>query len=357
MNLRLNAQSRMTSVVALSKQVTKQSLDKVSKLKASLLGNDLSIDAVRIWVISLFVRALKTCSVEKDRLDAVAWLAITREIIGSEGLSTASKAKKVYELTGTRRLATSIFRGVGQAYKSYKQSDMSLALKVAIPVTLSAGAVIGGSSVGLAGFGSAIGVPVLLLVFLGAAGITSVLEGILSSAEARNYLSVVAYMIAQDEILRRCSQTLRRAMVDEMAAPQRQSSGSSEAELTASLLAMNPYDFERHTMSFFQDAGMLAWVTKKSNDAGVDGFVRHANGIVVVQCKRNAEDNRVGRPVVQQFKGVIEEQNAWRGYIVSTSTFTREAAESAGKNDRVILVDIGELIKWHREGMDTSLMQ
>jgi hypothetical protein len=34
-------------------------------------------------------------------------------------------------------------------------------------------------------------------------------------------------------------------------------------------------------------------------------------------------------PTVRQFKGVIEEQNALRGYIITTSTFTEEAMESA----------------------------
>ena len=84
----------------------------------------------------------------------------------------------------------------------------------------------------------------------------------------------------------------------------------------------------------------------------MDGFARHPEGLIVVQCKRNAPENPVGRPVVQQFKGVVEENGAWRGYIVTTSSFSEEAVESAAMNDRVRLVDLNALIQWHKTGAD-----
>ncbi len=76
----------------------------------------------------------------------------------------------------------------------------------------------------------------------------------------------------------------------------------------------------------------------------------HPDGLIVVQCKRNSEDNAVGRPIVQQFKGVIEEQKAFRGYIVTTSRFTEEARSSAEQNDRIRLIDWQELLVWHERG-------
>ena len=102
-------------------------------------------------------------------------------------------------------------------------------------------------------------------------------------------------------------------------------------------------------MGFFQNQGMLAWVTKKSNDAGVDGFARHPKGLIIVQCKRYNPDNSVGRPAIQQFKGVIEENEAWRGYIITTSQFSSEAIDSASKNDKLYLVDMETIVKWHLE--------
>jgi restriction endonuclease Mrr len=50
---------------------------------------------------------------------------------------------------------------------------------------------------------------------------------------------------------------------------------------------------------------------------------------------------------VQQFKGVVEEQNALRGYIVTTSTFTEEAMQFAELSDKLVLVDIDALVRWH----------
>jgi restriction endonuclease Mrr len=52
---------------------------------------------------------------------------------------------------------------------------------------------------------------------------------------------------------------------------------------------------------------------------------------------------------VQQFKGVIEEQNAYHGYIVTTSSFSEEARQSAVLSGRITLVDSGELVSWHFE--------
>ncbi|WP_186407579.1 restriction endonuclease [Candidatus Accumulibacter aalborgensis] len=329
-------------------------MDRIAGAAHDMASQNAPIKAVKGWVVSLFVQAISSCSIEQDRMDAVAWLATAREFLGNDGWSTASKAKKIYALTDSRRLAKGVFRSVSQAYRSYKNADMPLAVKIAIPVTLSAGAILGGPSVGIAGFGSAIGMPILLVIFLGAAGITSVLEAVLSNSEARNYVSIVAYMIAKDEILRRSSHEMRKAMSEEIMSPRRQECRSGDSEVQTMLFRMNPYDFEKHVMSFFQDAGLLAWATKKSNDAGVDGFARHSNGLIVVQCKRNAEENGVGRPTIQQFKGVVEENSAWRGYIVTTSYFTDEAVKSASKNASVILIDRGKLLEWHRSGIDAT---
>ncbi len=59
-------------------------------------------------------------------------------------------------------------------------------------------------------------------------------------------------------------------------------------------------------------------------------------------------DNPVGRPAVQQMKGVLEEQKALRGYIVTTSRFTNEAVERASKNSKLRLIDGQTLLTWHQ---------
>ncbi|MDX6766869.1 MAG: restriction endonuclease [Candidatus Methylacidiphilales bacterium] len=209
-----------------------------------------------------------------------------------------------------------------------------------------------------AGFVSAAtgGIPVFLsLLFLGFAfmlvGIITTIQAIFRDPKSGAYLGVVMGMIARDIAVRRASDALQKAMAAKPAAPDKQPMPPDEADLRQRLLAMDPFDFERHVMSFFSDAGMVAWVTKKSNDAGVDGFSRHPKGLVVVQCKRNAASNPVGRPVVQQLKGVVEENQAWCGIIVTTSSFTLEAQASGGKSERIVLVDMDALVEWHKTGL------
>jgi restriction system protein len=124
---------------------------------------------------------------------------------------------------------------------------------------------------------------------------------------------------------------------------------AEEISLRQSLLSMDPFNFERHAMSFFQRAGLEAWATRKSNDFGVGGFAVHPDGLIIVQCKRNSTENRVGRPIIQQFKGVAEEQNAHRGYVITTSAFTEDAMMSAALTDRIVLIAMDDLVRWHAE--------
>ena len=303
------------------------------------------------WLVSLFIKALENISNEQDRLDILTWLTLAREKLADNSLSSLDKFTQIYALIDFKKSITAVFSGVSEAVKNYARSDLPLALKITLPVTLAAATVIGGQSVGVAGFGSAIGLPVLLLIFVGVAGVTSILQAFLGGDDTDNYIGVVLSMIARDEVLRRTKQSLREAMSAAPVAPKKQVLSSEIETLKANLLEMNPYDFERHVMSFFQDKGLLAWVTKKNNDAGVDGFARHENGLIIVQCKRNAINNTVGRPVIQQFKGVIEENEAWCGYVVTTSSFTKEALESSLKNNRVVLIAMDELVVWHLNGV------
>ena len=85
-------------------------------------------------------------------------------------------------------------------------------------------------------------------------------------------------------------------------------------------------------------------------DRGIDGWADYPQGLLVVQCKRYAEDHPVGRPVAQQLRGVVEEAGAIRGYLVTTSRFTQEAQESASLSPMLVLVDLDALMAWHRDG-------
>lgn len=311
----------------------------------------MSNNAVREWLIGLLIKSIGAISTEQDRLEVLGWLALVRETLTNTELSFKAKAQQIYHVSDSKKTAGIVLRSLNETVSNYKKADLPLSVKVAIPATMAAAVFVGGQGAGIAALGGAIGVPVLLLIFLGAAGVTSVLEAFFTQKSAQNYIGIVMSIIARDELYRRASKQLQSAMTGQPIEPKFYTMPKQDAEIRQQLLEMTPSDFERHVMSFFQREGLVAWVTQQSNDAGVDGFAKHDAGLIVVQCKRNAPDNSVGRPIVQQFKGVVEENQAWRGYIVTTSGFTKDAVESAQKNEKLVLVDMGELVKWHVEGL------
>lgn len=306
------------------------------------------MNKVEQWIVTTFKKSIHSMSNESDRTDILAWLILVREVLKKNELSTKQKARQIYEISNAKDTVKIILRSIKKSFDSYKDADISLALKIAIPVTLAAATAVGGAGVGIAGFGSAIGLPVLVLVFIGTSGITAILESFITSKESQTYISSVIAIIVQDNIYLKATKTLQKAMVNEPAEPKEAPLDNSNREkLKEELLKMDSFAFEQHVMSFFQKDGMLAWLTKKSNDAGVDGFAKAKEGLIVVQCKRYAQNNLIGRPYIQQFKGVIEENEAYKGYLVTTSFFTKEAKESALKNERLVLVDMDTLLDWH----------
>ncbi|MBP1299973.1 restriction endonuclease [Bradyrhizobium elkanii] len=303
-------------------------------------------EGIRKGLVTRFASAIRHSTRAEDRAIAIRWLSDSRAVIASD-LSPTDKFKKLNSLVNSRTAITAIAKSVSEAVSNYRKSDLPLSMKIALPATLAAVPLVGGQAAGIAAFGGAFGVPVLSLVFLGTAGITSIIETIVTNPEARPHIAEIIDAIAQDERLRRASAQMRAAMKEQPMDPTRFAVPPEEFALRAYLLNMDPFQFERHTMSFFDAAGLESWATRKSNDYGVDGFAIHPAGLIVVQCKRNAPENRVGRPTIQQFKGVIEEHGAFRGYVVSTSGFTDEAIESAGLSEKVALVDMDVLVGWH----------
>ncbi len=54
-----------------------------------------------------------------------------------------------------------------------------------------------------------LGVPVLLLIFLGTAGITSIIEAVVTNPEARTHITEIIDIIVQDERLRRTTAQMK----------------------------------------------------------------------------------------------------------------------------------------------------
>ncbi|MEH2497857.1 restriction system protein [Bradyrhizobium sp. AZCC 1678] len=309
---------------------------------------DAVTEGIKKWLISRFASAIKHATRAEDRVLAIQWLSDSRAVVASD-LRPVEKFKKLNALINSRTAVVAIAKSVAEAVSNYRKSDLPLSMKIALPATLAAIPLVGGQGAGVAAFGSALGVPVLLLIFLGAAGITSIIEAVVTNPEARPHIAEIIDVIVQDERLRRASAQMKAAMKEQPMDPTRFAVPVEEVALRKHLLGMDPFQFERHTMSFFEAAGFESWATRKSNDFGVDGFAIHPEGLMIIQCKRNAPSNKVGRPTIQQFKGVIEEQEAFRGYVITTSGFTEEAIESAGRSEKIFLIDMDTLVQWHAD--------
>lgn len=304
-------------------------------------------EGIRNWLVSVFASAIKHSIRADDRALAVQWLGQSRDIVASD-LRSVEKFRKLNELIDSRAALKVVARSVSESIANYRKSNLPLSLKIALPATLAALPLVGGQGAGIAAFGGALGVPVLLLIFLGATGITSIIEAIVTNPQARPHMADIIDVIINDERLRRTSAEMKAAMRQKPGDPVSHPMPASERELRQSLLDIDPFKFEQHIMSFFVRSGLEAWQTRASNDFGADGFAKHNDGLIVVQCKRNSTENKVGSPTVQQFKGVIEDHGAFRGYIVTTSAFTENAKMSANMSDKVILVDMDTLARWHK---------
>jgi hypothetical protein len=283
---------------------------------------------------------------------AVAWLTQAQAVLASERLSLRQKAAKITDAAAGLG-NWEAFKAILQAMAAHYQR-LPLSLRVALPAAGLAAPFLGGAGAGIAAFGGAVGVPVLLLLFLGAAGVASILEALLGGKSKTGnetlFAAGILAIIASDIAFSRMNKQIRSRISESVAKPRKQPVSATESILRAELLGMDPVCFERHVMSFFSDAGMTAWVTPASMDAGIDGVAKNGSQLILVQCKRYAPGNLVGRPDIQQFKGVLEENQADIGVFVTTSAFTKHAVESAGKNAKLALVDIDALVAWHVSG-------
>lgn len=87
-------------------------------------------------------------------------------------------------------------------------------------------------------------------------------------------------------------------------------------------------DFELLVGQYFRTRGYTVTETRSGPDGGVDLIVRESGDTFLVQCKR-WKATKVPVQVVRELYGLIAEQGAAGGYIVSTGRFTRDAAAFA----------------------------
>lgn len=92
---------------------------------------------------------------------------------------------------------------------------------------------------------------------------------------------------------------------------------------------LDPRKFEILIAELLKDKGYEVELTQPSKDGGYDILAIRRDDIgtalTLVECKRYAEDNKVGVEIVRGLYGVLEAKKATQGLIATTSYFTKGA--------------------------------
>lgn len=109
----------------------------------------------------------------------------------------------------------------------------------------------------------------------------------------------------------------------------------------ASMPDLHPRLFEYVVGALFAASGYRdVRLTGPSADGGVD--IRATKNVgggrssFIVQCKRYAPARKIGRPTVQLLYGVSAQQRATKAALVTTSTFSRPAADFLAANENQV---------------------
>lgn len=135
-----------------------------------------------------------------------------------------------------------------------------------------------------------------------------------------------------DELIAGGYKQLRDALAIELLERIKNVSPSRFEELVVELLVKMGYGGTQ------EDAGQ---VVGKSGDGGIDGIInedRLGLDVIYIQAKRWEAD--VGRPEIQKFVGALAGNKASKGVFITSSGFSKGAAEYASQvNHRVVLID------------------
>jgi restriction system protein len=113
------------------------------------------------------------------------------------------------------------------------------------------------------------------------------------------------------------------------------------------LLALQPVQFEHLIRELFEAMGMKSWVTQASKDEGVDGVAVNEDpivgGLCIIQAKRYSKI--VGLEAVHALAGVMEDKNAAKGVLVTTSWVGKASRDFAARNGSRIEIIEGRHLK------------
>lgn len=112
---------------------------------------------------------------------------------------------------------------------------------------------------------------------------------------------------------------------------------------------LSPADFEDLVAEVFHRSGFEVMVTPRTRDGGKDIIATYNMGgipcMLIIECKRYAEDRKVGVGVIRQIHGTQQAEHYGKAVVVTSSSFSRDAKKFANDiKDMVVLVDRHKLM-------------
>jgi restriction system protein len=143
-------------------------------------------------------------------------------------------------------------------------------------------------------------------------------------------------LFTPEEAIESAYQKLRKNLTADLIQMVKKVSPSFFEKLVVDLLLKMGYGGTR------KDAGEAIG---KSGDEGIDGIIKEDRlGLDVVYVQAKRWENPVSRPEIQKFAGALQGQKARKGIFITTSSFTKDAAEYAARiENKIVLIDGEEL--------------
>ena len=119
------------------------------------------------------------------------------------------------------------------------------------------------------------------------------------------------------------------------------------AQLLDEIADRTPAFFEKVVLDLMKAMGYGGWgdaagrLTGAGADEGIDGLIHEDRlGLETIYLQAKRWENPVGRPEIHKFVGALHGRRARKGVFVTTSTFTRDAADYAAQIDtKIVLID------------------
>ena len=113
------------------------------------------------------------------------------------------------------------------------------------------------------------------------------------------------------------------------------------------LYEINPAVFEQLVAEILSSFGYEVQLTKKTKDGWADiiAIGHQPASKIIIECKRYKKDHAVGLDIIQRLYGLAEQEQATKGILVTTSSFTKPAMDFIREHE------------WRLEGIDFNKFQ